>query len=116
LEFPSEVTRRNKPASIDLASAIEADDRFARSPAGMLRTAKGLRDRASQMTDCRDRDVMLRMADEFEGRAEDLERDSKNSIVTKTRGIESAKRQRCQQGRGRRKSRKALRPSRQPTH
>jgi hypothetical protein len=66
------MTRRNKPASIGLASAIEAEDRFASSPAGMSETARALRRRAQQMADSRDRELMLCMAMQLERRADEI--------------------------------------------
>jgi hypothetical protein len=71
------MARRSEPTLIDLAAAAEADERSTRSPQGMRRTASELRSRAAEMADCRDRDVMLRLACDFERRAEELARQPK---------------------------------------
>lgn len=49
-----------------------SEERFRDSPEGMLETARKLVSRASQMSDTNDREVMLRLAAEFEGRAKRL--------------------------------------------
>jgi hypothetical protein len=56
------------------AAFRRALERQKNSPNGMRETAQELRQRASRMRDCSDRDLMLRLAAEFECRATDAER------------------------------------------
>ena len=48
----------------------KAQERFASSPGGMVETAAYLRRSARNMQDTNDRDAMLRLATEYERRAE----------------------------------------------
>jgi len=56
------------------AAFRRASERFKNSPDGMRETAQKLRQGASRMRDSSDRDMMLRLAAEFECRATDKER------------------------------------------
>jgi hypothetical protein len=53
----------------------EASERARNSPRGMRETARGLRQRASDMPDNGDRDLMLRLAADYERRADHRDRD-----------------------------------------
>jgi hypothetical protein len=53
-----------------------ASERFKHSPNGMRETARQLRQSASQMRDTCDREMMLRLAADYERRANDGERDA----------------------------------------
>lgn len=55
------------------AAFRRASERFKNSANGMRETALGLRERATRMSDNCDRDTMLRLAAEYEHRAEDAE-------------------------------------------
>jgi hypothetical protein len=72
------MARHHELTRIDLDAALKAAERFTRSSAGMLRTARELRQRSAEMLDCGDRDVMLRLASEFERRAEEISRGPKS--------------------------------------
>ncbi|HWE76037.1 MAG TPA: hypothetical protein VG328_22950 [Stellaceae bacterium] len=58
------------------ASFHVASERAKNSPDGMRETARGLRERALQMPDSNDRDTMLRLATEYERRANHREGNS----------------------------------------
>jgi hypothetical protein len=54
----------------------EASERAKNSPHGMREAARGLHQRASDMPDSGDRDTMLRLAADYERRADRRERDA----------------------------------------
>jgi hypothetical protein len=56
------------------AAFRRAADRVKTSPDGMRETARELRDSAAAISDSCDRDMMLRLAAEYERRAADIER------------------------------------------
>ena len=55
----------------DLEARHKAEARFADSDLGMRATAADLRRRATEMVDSNDRDVMFRLALDYEKRADD---------------------------------------------
>ena len=59
-----------------------ASERFKNSPNGMRETARQLRENASQMRDSCDREMMLRLAADYERRANDGERHARSSDLT----------------------------------
>jgi hypothetical protein len=64
-EFPKETEQRQATEALFRLASEKAKN----SPDGMRETARGLRQRASQMPDSSDRDAMLRLAAEYERRA-----------------------------------------------
>lgn len=71
---------RNLAAESERRQAMDAfrasSERTKNSPDGMRETARGLRQRASEAPDSSDRDAMLRLATEYERRANQRERHS----------------------------------------
>jgi len=68
-DLATEVERRK---ALD-AAYRRASERARNSPDGLRLTARGLRDRAKDMSDAGDRATMLRLASEYERRAGELD-------------------------------------------
>jgi hypothetical protein len=72
------------------ASFRRASERYENSPDGMRDKAKGLRDRARDMSNPGDRTLMLRLASGFEARAEALDKQPRGIAGTAKRQTPAA--------------------------
>lgn len=83
-ELATEAERRK---GVD-AAFRRAAEHIKNSPDGMRETARGLRERAVQVSDDCDRNAMLRLAAEYEHRAKDAERRGEHSFTGAQRRID----------------------------